>query len=152
MDGKTYYEYVCCTDGSSTGGTCGNSTFFPSTGDSISYDSGNSLYESTCEEVCTKNGFSIIVGNDRIVAVPKSASGSTCNCESITFEGTFSGNSFSSSEFIITTTPSTVIWSGSTIGGKCSVIFNIDASQSSGVTLTGIFGLNSVIIVALVLA
>jgi len=126
------------------------------TGDTISYASGTCPFESDCAETCTKAGYSVIKtsggtgGGGQFIFTPKSASLGSCSCYSDTYDGTFSGNTFTGEGFTITTTSSSAVLS--IPSSSCSVTFNIDGASSSTFKLNVIAGLFSATLVALTLA
>jgi len=138
-----------------------SSSFYLQTGSGISYSSfsGTCPTADACSTACTQGGYTATVGPSSVIFNPKTATISTlndCNCFSINLlGGTYSGNEFTTTldslPITVTTTATTVTASYS----GCSTIYTIDGTggvSSPGFTLTGLLGLTSAMVIAIVLA
>jgi len=138
-----------------------SSSFYLQTGSGISYSSfsGTCPAADACSTACTQGGYTATVGPSSVIFNPKTATISTlndCNCYTINLlGGTYSGNEFTTTldslPFTVTTTATTVTASYS----GCSTMYTIDGTggvSSPGFTLTGLLGLTSAMVIAIVLA
>ena len=138
-----------------------SSSFYLQTGSGISYSSlsGTCPTADACSTACTQGGYTATVGPSSVIFNPKTATISTlndCNCYTINLlGGTYSGNEFTTTldalPFTVTTTATTVTASYS----GCSTMYTIDGTggvSSPGFTLTGLLGLTSAMVIAIVLA
>lgn len=136
-------------------------SFYLQTGSGISYSSfsGTCPTSDVCSTACTQGGYTATVGPSSVIFNPKTATISTlndCNCYIINLlGGTYSGNEFTTTldslPFTVTTTATTVTASYS----GCSTMYTIDGTggvSSPGFTLTGLLGLTSAMVIAIVLA